>query len=144
MKRTSRIGARIRAQVLRKKGGILSGPGDLVTSRVSSNLRITSVVMSRGGMGGWGLFGMLGVTGFSCVKTEWNCVLSNCALCSGVVRRVLLLSLSADIFEVSCLRVLKNLKKCLVLFLMLSARYLLTCSRSALFMFLANVFWNAL
>ena len=75
-------------------------------------------------MGGKGLCGMFGVVGFSCVKTDWNCVLSNCALCSGVVKRVLLLSFSADIliFEVSCLRVLKNLKKCLVLFLMLSAR----------------------
>ena len=47
-----RIGARMEAQVLRKKGGILSGPGALVTSRVSSNLRIPSVEMSRGGMGG--------------------------------------------------------------------------------------------
>ena len=87
---------------------------------------------------------MLGVTGFSCVKTEWNCVLRRCALCSGVVKTVLLLSFSAVMFDVSCLRALKNLKKCLVLFLMLSARYLLICSRSALFMLLENVFWNIL
>ena len=87
---------------------------------------------------------MFGVIGFSCVKTEWNCVLSTCALCSGVVTRVLLLSFSAFMFDVSCLRALKNLKKCLVLFLTLSARYLLMCSRSALFMLLANVFWKVL
>ena len=43
-----RIGARMVAQVLRKKGGILSGPGALVTSRVSSSLRIPSVEMSKG------------------------------------------------------------------------------------------------
>ena len=139
-----RIGARMGAQVLRKKGGILSGPGALVTSRVSSSFRIPSVEMSRSGMGGEGLSGMVGVIGFSCVNTEWNCVLSSCALCSGVVKRVLLLSFNADILDVSCLRALKNLKKCLVLFLTLSARYLLMCSRSAFFMFLANVFWNVL
>ena len=60
-------------------------------------------------MGGKGLCGMFGVVGFSCVKTDWNCVLSNCALCSGVVTRVLLLSFNAFMFDVSCLRVLKNL-----------------------------------
>ena len=87
---------------------------------------------------------MFGVMGFSCVKTDWKCVLSSCALCSGVVMRVLLLSFSAFMFDVSCLRVLKNLKKCLVLFLTLSARYLLICSHSALFMLLANVFWKLL
>ena len=52
VKITCRIGARMGAQVLRKKGGILSGPEDLVTSLVSNNLRIPSVLMSRGGMGG--------------------------------------------------------------------------------------------
>ena len=121
-----------------------SGPAALVVLSVSSSFCMPSVLMSRGGMAGWVLSGMFGVMGFSCVKTEWNCVLSNCALCSGVVIRVLLLSLSAVIMEVSCLRVLKNLKKCLVLFLMLSVRYLLICSCSAFFMFLANVFWKVL
>ena len=52
VKITCRIGARVGAQVLRKKGGMLSGPEAFVTSLVSSNLRIPSVLMSRGGMGG--------------------------------------------------------------------------------------------
>ena len=42
----------------------------------------------------------------------------------------------------SCLRVLKNLKKCLVLFLTLFARKVAMCVRSAFLMFLENVFWK--
>lgn len=75
---------------------------------------------------------MSGIVGFSCVKTDWNCVLSICALCSGSVLMVLLWSFRAGIAVVSCLRDLKNLKKYLLLFQTLSARYLAMCSRSAL------------
>jgi len=65
---------------------------------------------------------MLGVLSSSCVKTDWKCVLSNCDLSSGSVTRVLLESFKAVIAVVSCLRDLKNLKKCLGLFLTLFAR----------------------
>jgi len=65
---------------------------------------------------------MLGVLSSSCVKIDWKCVLSNCVLCSGSVTRVLLESFKAAIVVVSCLHDLKNLKKCLGLFLTLFAR----------------------
>lgn len=95
-------------------------------------------------MGDWRLFGMFGVIGVSCVKTEWNCGLSGCAVCSGVLTRVSLSSLRAAILVVSCLWALKNLKKCLGLLLILPAMYFLKCSRSAFFMFLANVLLKSL
>lgn len=46
---------------------------------------------------------MIVVIGFSCVKTEWNCVLIRCSLCSGVVIRVSLGFLNAAMPVVSCL-----------------------------------------
>ena len=98
------------------------------------------VDMSRGGIGGYGFSVVSSVLLFSCVNTDWKCVLSICALCSGSVMSVLLLSFKAVIAVVSCLRDLKNLKKCLVLFLTLFARYVAMCSRSAFLMFFANVF----
>ena len=57
--------------------------------------------MSSGGKGGYGLFGMSGVCAFSWVNTDWNCVLSIWALCSGVVVNVSLLSLSDVMVVVS-------------------------------------------
>jgi len=109
-------------QDLRMKAGIRSGPVELDVSSPSSNFFTPFVVMSRGGMLGKGLCGMLGIWSSSCVYTDWKCVLSICALCSGVVIRVLVLSFNDVIVLVSCLRVLKNLKKFLLLFLTLSAR----------------------
>lgn len=56
---------------------------------------------------GWrGLFGMFGIMGLSSVKTEWNCALSRCVLCSGVVIRMSLWSSDAAMLVVSSLRVL--------------------------------------
>ena len=97
------------AQDLRIKAGIWYGPVALLVSSVISNFVIPLVVMSRGGIGGYGLSAMSGVLLSSCVKTDWKCVLSSCALCSGSVKRELLLSFKAVIAVVSCLCDLKNL-----------------------------------
>ena len=142
VKRTWRIGARVGAQDLRMRAGIWSGPVALLVSSLCSNFVIPLVEMSREGIGGYGLSAVSGVLLFSCVNTDWKCVLSICALCSGSVASVLLLSFKAVIAVVSCLRALKNLKKCLVLFLTLSARKVAICVRSAFLMFFANVFWK--
>ncbi len=107
---------------MRIKAGIRSGPVDLEVSSPSSNFFMPLVVMSREGMLGKGLCGMLGIWSSSCVYTDWECVLSICALYSGVVVRLLMLSFNDVIVLVSCLRVLKNLKKFILLFLTLSAR----------------------
>ena len=104
-----RMGARIGAQDLRIRAGILSGPIALFVSRFDSNFVIPLVVISSAGIGGYGLSAVSSVLLFSCVKTDWKCVLSNCALCSGSVMSVLLLSFKAVIAVVSCLRDLKNL-----------------------------------
>lgn len=68
---------------------------------------------------------MFGLVECLYVKTEWNCMLNRSALSSGVVTRVSLRALRAAMLVVSCLHVMKKLKKCLGLFLTLSVRYLL-------------------
>lgn len=60
---------------------------------------------------------MLGVFGIFVCENGLK-VLSKHVLCSGSVTKVLLESLKAVIAVVSCLHVLKNLKKCFGLFLL--------------------------
>ena len=90
VKMTWRMGARVRAQDLRMRAGIWSGPVALFVSSRCSSLVMPLVDMSRGGIGGYGLSAVSSDLSFSCVKTDWKCVLSICALCSGSVTIVLL------------------------------------------------------
>lgn len=86
------------AQVLRKKGEILSGPVDLLLSSDSSSLWIPSVliVMIRDGWVGavWHVW-------YCRVFYNTNCVLSKGDLSSVVVTRVSLCFLSAFMLVVS-------------------------------------------
>lgn len=82
---------------------------------------------------------MSGICMFPFVNTDWKCVLSICVLYCGVIKRVSL-CFSAVMIVVFCLHDLNIFLKCLVLFLMLSARYVAMCLHSANLMFFGKCF----